>query len=232
MRFAVAQHASSPDSSVTAVPVVRAALERSTDLVICPASMGVAAEEIASALDRVVGAGTATYLLPTAEAQPPGSAAVVDFGPVFPDLGRMAVFVGDACFERAEWLAAREAGVTAAVLCPLSESDLQSEAALEVAIALSESLCGLVIVAEAAGADSGEPGHGGSAIISLGEVLAEGFSEPDVLVAEVALPAGMPEPPELLPELPTLLAQRLASHAGRRLEVDYPADLSDSRPKR
>jgi len=109
----------------------------------------------------------------------------------------------------------------------MSESDLQAEAILEVALALSDSMAGLVLVADTDGAEPGDPGHGGSAIIRLGEMVAEAGDGDEVLIAEVATPVAQPEPREALPEIPTLLAQRLATHRGKRLEVEYLADLTD-----
>ncbi len=119
-----------------------------------------------------------------------------------------------------------------AVLLPRSESDLQAEAVLELAIALSDSLAGLVIVVDTDGSEPGHPGHGGSAIIMFGKVVAEAMSGDDILFADVELPVGRPEPREPLPEMPTILQQRLAHHQGHHLEVDYLADLSDGASER
>ena len=77
------------------------------------------------------------------------------------------------------------------------------------------------------GAEIGDPGHGGSAIIVLRAVVAEGFAEADVVLAELSGPVAGPEPPEPLPQLPTLIAQRVAHHRGERLKVEWPADLSE-----
>lgn len=227
MRIAVAQHASPTGEAAIVVPVVRGALERGADLVICPAVPVFAADELSTELDRVVGESAAVYVLPVAEDAPHGTLTVIEPEGGVGGVGRIAVLVGDACFDRATWERARDAGVAAAILCPLSESELQAEAALEIAIALSDSLCGLVVVAEAAGADAGDPGHGGSAIVVLGDVAAEGFGETDVVMAELTVPVTGPEPPESFPHLPTLLAQRVAHHKGERLNVEWPADLSE-----
>lgn len=227
MRIAVAQHASPGGEAAVVVPVVRAALEGGADLVICPAVPYAVSGALGAALDRVVETSSATHLLPVIEDPPHGSVSMVRIEGHFGDMGEVAVFVGDACFDSGQWERVRSGGVKAAVLCPLSESELQAEAALEVAIALSDSLCGLVVVAEAAGAEVGEPGHGGSAVIVLGDVVVEGFTGPDAVVGEVLLPLTGPEPPDPLPTVPPLIAQRLAHHQGRRLRVDWPADLSE-----
>jgi hypothetical protein len=142
-------------------------------------------------------------------------------------LGVAALLAGDACMDPAEFSRIAGERPSLAVLVPRSESDLQAEAMLELAIALSDSLAGLVIIAECSGAALGEPGHGGSAVVQLGEVAAEAIGGDDVLFAEVKLPVPQPEPREALPAIPPLLAQRLAVHQGRgAVPPSYPAELS------
>ena len=114
---------------------------------------------------------------------------------------------------------------TLAVLSPRSETDLQAEAMLEFAIELSDSLAGVIVIAECSGAEPLEVGHGGSAIIVLGEVVAEALSDDDVLIAEVPTPFPQPSPREPLPAVPPLLAQRFDLHSGR-LSVEHGPDLS------
>jgi len=142
-------------------------------------------------------------------------------------LGKLALLVGDACMDAQEFerLAAERPDV--AVMLPRSESELQAEAVLEVALALSDSLAGLVLVADNVGAELGEPGHGGSAIIRLGEIVAEAVNGDDVLLADIDTPVAQPGPREALPQVPPILAQRLAKHSGTRPKVDYLADLTD-----
>jgi predicted amidohydrolase len=148
------------------------------------------------------------------------------------DLGTMAMLVGDACVEPAEIQRLADACPDIAILIPRAESELQAEAFLEYAIALSDSLAGLVIVAEATGGGFGEPGHGGSAIISCGKVLAEAVGDEDVLVAEVTVPPVQPEPREPLPPLPLILEQRRAAHRGEHVETTYLADLTGGAAER
>lgn len=111
------------------------------------------------------------------------------------------------------------------VLAPGAESELQAQAVLELAVGLSTSLASVVLVVEADGSGPGEPGHGGSAIVHLGEVLAEAAAGDDLLVAEIVTPLGPPEAPTAFPGVPPVLTQRIAAHRGRKVEVDYPADL-------
>lgn len=151
-------------------------------------------------------------------------------GPLVPAAGGetpgvTVLLTGDECLSREALLEARAISPGVAVLAPGAESELQSEAVLEFAIALSTSLASLVIVIETDGAEPGEPGHGGSAIVYLGEMVAEALPGDAIIYADVEIPAGPPEAPEPLPQVPPLLAQRVAAHSGRKLEVDYPADL-------
>jgi hypothetical protein len=60
-----------------------------------------------------------------------------------------------------------------------------------------------------------------------GEVVAEAMGEEDAtLEFEVGSPVPQPEPRGLLPQIPTILSQRLANHGGTKLEPDYPADMN------
>lgn len=141
--------------------------------------------------------------------------------------GPVALMCGDACFDTSAWRAIARERPVAAVLMPLSENELQAEAALEVAIGLSDALCGLVLVSECAGAGIGEPGHGGSAIVEWGEVVIEALSDDDeLLVAEVGTPGAQAGPAAEFPQVPTILQQRLIVHAGGKPTTPYPADLS------
>lgn len=143
----------------------------------------------------------------------------------------VALVHGDACMDADTLAGVARMQPHVLVLTPGSESELQAEAALELAIALSESVAPLVLIADAAGAGTGDPGHGGSAIVLLGAVLAEADTEgAAVLLVDVPEPLLPPDPPEPLPHVPAMLAQRLAHHQGRRPEPGYPADLSGDYP--
>jgi predicted amidohydrolase len=143
-----------------------------------------------------------------------------------PHLGLTALFVGDACMDAGELLSAAERKPNVAILAPGAENDMQAEAVAELAIGLSSSLAGLVIVAEAAGAEPGDPGHGGSLVVQLGEVIAEAMGGDENLNAEIEVPVAQPEPREQLPQVPSILSARIAHHQGHKPDVDYPADLS------
>jgi len=143
-------------------------------------------------------------------------------------LGRTALLHGDACFNPAVLQGLAVSRPAVLVMTPMSENELQAEAVLELALGLSDSVAGLVIVADAIGAEVGAAGHGGSAIVLLGKVLAEALGDDgDIIFADVPEPIPAPEPPEPLPEVPTILAQRVATHEGRKLDLGYLADLSD-----
>ncbi|PKQ19488.1 MAG: hypothetical protein CVT66_09810 [Actinobacteria bacterium HGW-Actinobacteria-6] len=141
-------------------------------------------------------------------------------------LGRVAFLAGDAAIDEAEYARLGQNPPDVLVLSPGAESDIQAEAVFEVALELSISLAGLVIITERTGAEPGKPGHGGSAVIVLGQVVAEALSDDDLLIADVMVPVLAPEPRAPLPKIPPILAQRLAHHRGQRLSVEYPADLS------
>jgi len=147
--------------------------------------------------------------------QPPGSTG----------LGALAVLRGDEVFDLDHLRALTDGSVEVLVLAPGSESDIQAEAVLEFAIGLSDCVAGLVLIVENDGAEPGEPGHGGSAIVLLGEVLAEAMGGADRIDAEIGVPVPQPVPRDPLPELPTILAQRVAHHQGRHVSVDYPSDV-------
>lgn len=165
-------------------------------------------------------------LIPQAPPRSIGIAATAPAPPGLQGLGRIGVFVGDSCIDPNEYSRIMMEGPSTAVFAPRGESDLQAEAMLELAVGLSDSLAALVMLAETAGAEPGEVGHGGSAIVFLGEVLAEALGqEDDVLFAEIEMPVPAPEPRESLPSVPLILQQRLAQHQGRKVPVDYPADL-------
>lgn len=156
-------------------------------------------------------------------------AAVPDGGhsAALPYLGKTALLVGDAVMDAQEILTASGKKPLVAILAPGSENDLQAEAIAELALGLSQSLAGLIVIAEAIGAEPGEAGHGGSAIVHLGKVLAEAMGTGDeTLTAEFEDTVAQPEPRALLPQVPTILSARLAHHHGRKPDVDYPADLS------
>lgn len=232
MKIAVVQHRlrETPEADAAALlDAARAAAEAGAEFVVMPEvpSLGdtysAVRESMYAALDDVEGMRLIPHVGPGHE----GVAFVTDPLAGAEGLGSISLTVGDACFKGSAWIEAMGKPAMVAVMCPRSENDLQAEAAMEVALALSDSLAGLVIIAETAGAEVGEPGHGGSAIIALGKVVAEAMDSDELLLADVALPVAQPEPREPLPAIPTILQQRLAHHAGHKLDMGYLADLSD-----
>lgn len=218
MKTAVVQHQLRPAPAQDVEALVLAAARAAAtgaDLIVIPdvaaVSDGPLRDELVRRLDDEIAV--------------PSLVAGTDAEAVHADIGRIVVIAGDDCMDPSVLQSLRVDGPDALVLAPGSESDLQAEAMLELAIGLSTSVASLVIVAEADGAEPGVAGHGGSAIVHLGEVLAEALAGDDLLHAEIALPLGPPEPRGALPEVPPLLAGRVAAHQGRRPDVDYPADL-------
>lgn len=226
MKFAVVQHALRPapaqDLEALVLAVARAAAMGAA-AVFLPNLPALYEGPLADELVRRIAAEAPSVEIVTAQtdgdvpAHVPATVAAM--------LGTGIVLVGDDAIdlEALHRCIAEEPGVL--LLAPGAESDLQSQAVIELAIALSTSLASLVVVAETDGAELGESGHGGSAIVHLGQVLAEAVAGDDLLLADVVTPLGPPEAPEVMPEIPPVLLQRLAAHRGRKLDVAYPADL-------
>jgi predicted amidohydrolase len=229
MQIAVIQHMLRGDDSEDAVALANAAADATdmgANVVVFPAAPVLADESAGDPVARIFEAvgekqnQSVVYLNTAAVAQGSDVAMI-------PQLGQTAVLVGDACGDSTQILNVSGKKPHVAILAPRAESDLQVEAAAELALGFSSSLAGLVIIAECAGAEPGKPGHGGSAIIHLGDVIAEAMSEDnETLVANIDAPIAQPEPRELLPSVPNILAGRVAHHQGRKQSVDYPADLS------
>jgi hypothetical protein len=226
MRIAVVQHSLRPapaqdlEALVLAASAAAASGAMAVVLPEAPALIdGPLVDELWRRLDDAVPG--VTVLVSRPESVGPHTAAVTEIGL----LGRVALLSGDACLDPEALADVMRAAPDIAVLAPRSESELQAQAVLEFAIGLSTSLVSLVIIAEPDGAEIGEPGHGGSAVVHMGQVIAEAMTGSDTLLFDIDLPAGPPEPRSALPLLPRLLEQRLAAHQGRKLVVDYPADV-------
>lgn len=232
MRIAVIQHRlreSAAKDVEALLSAARIAADGGAELIVMPElrTMESAPEDLREELHCKMDDVAATVLFPRAGLSAEGVCYVASPLEGHEALGNLGLLVGDAAFSSANWsgIVAQEPSVL--VMCPRSESDLQAEATIELAIALSESLAGVVLLAECDGADAGDAGHGGSVIVVLGDIVAEASAGDDVLFGDVELPLRRPEPREPLPVLPTILAQRIANHHGEKLAVDYPADLSD-----
>ena len=233
MRIAAIQHHLRADAAEDARALADAAslaAARGASLIVCPqvASLRSDGGEGAALLGELLEDVQALCLVPDVDPASRGLALVVTLPGVeeAPDgLGIAGLVIGDACIDPAEIAGLCAQRPSIAVLSPCSQTDLQAEAMLEYAIALSDSLSGVVIIAECSGAEPLEPGHGGSAIVVLGEVLAEALAADDVLVADVAVPFPEPKPREPLPPVPPLLAQRFQHHRGV-LALEHGPDAS------
>ncbi len=230
MRLGVVQHrlrTTTTEDVHAMFSAVRELASRGAELVIIPCVAGIASDEVRDGVCAAVRDAELPCGLFGPTCYAPGEWGVVDSHDRVQSTGPILALCGDTCFDPDVWKQAAELRPAIAVMSPLSESELQAEAAIEVAIGLSDSLCGLVVVAECAGAEIGAPGHGGSAVVLLGDVVTEALPGPGLLVADVELPIAQPEPKAPYPVVPTLLTQRLAVHAGRRPDAGYLADLSD-----
>ena len=231
MKIAVIQHRlrDSVDDDIAALhTAAAAAAEAGAAVVFMPEPLsligdGEATERFFGGLDGLSG----VRLIPSTAPGVDSFAATAPPLDGLEELGRIALLAGDACMTGFELVRILGDLPTVAVLAPRSENDLQAEAVMELAIGLSESLASLVVVTECAGAEPGAVGHGGSAIIFLGDVLAEAMLQDDeTLYAEIELPLGRPEAPEPLPVITPILSQRVAFHRGEPSPTDYPAELT------
>ena len=226
MRLAVIQHAMRPapaqDLEALLVATARAA-ESGAEVIVIPGvpalDEGPLAEDLWRRLEET--APGITTIAAGCEEPDDGCGGTVEVAP----LGRVLTLTGDVCIEPGALAAFAKGAPDVAVLAPRSESELQAQAVFELAIGLSTSLAPLVVIAEPDGAEIGDPGHGGSAVVYLGEVLGEAMSGDDLLLVDIVLPIAPPEPRDSIPLVPPVLAQRVGAHRGVRVAVDYPADL-------
>jgi hypothetical protein len=141
-------------------------------------------------------------------------------------VGKTMVLIGDDCVDPDLYRAVAAAEPDALVWQFDSESTLQAEALLEYALDCSLSLAGLILVASTVGSARNHDGHGGSAIVHMGEIVEEAGDGEEILVADVDVSSLRPLEASRLPTLSPILTQRLDVHRGRRSSVDWPADLS------
>jgi len=141
-------------------------------------------------------------------------------------LGRTIVLADDDCIDPALFPLVQALGCETLVWMFVAEGDLQAEAILELALDASLTLAPLVIVASVTGHARDVDAHGLSAIVHLGELVAEGGGGEDLLIADLAVPAAMTQHVRRLPEPTPVLLQRLAAHRGTTAPLDHPADLS------
>jgi predicted amidohydrolase len=141
-------------------------------------------------------------------------------------LGKTVALAGDECLDGGGLQRVAGLGVDAMVWQPQAESALQAEAFLELALDASLSVAGLVLVTAVTGRGRGIAGFGGTAVVQLGDILVEAGDDEEIVTAELRGQVSLPDRPRPRPELPPILAQRLAHHHGGRAAVDWPADLS------
>jgi predicted amidohydrolase len=145
--------------------------------------------------------------------------------PVLTRLGMTLHLTGDDCIDPAHFPAIEKMGLEALVLQMDTESPLQAEALLEFALDSSLAHAGLVLTACLTGEARRVKSFGGSAIVHLGEILAEAGSGEDLLIARVPVPVALPARRGPLPVLPPVLAQRVAAHQGTKIRPEYPATI-------
>ena len=127
-------------------------------------------------------------------------------------LGRAIALDGDDCIDPAHFACIQDSACDALVWRFIPEDALQAEAALELALDASLHLAPLVVLATVTGSMRGIAAAGIGAIVHLGEIVAEGGSGEELVVADVPSPAPFSERPRTLPTPAPILAQRLAAH--------------------
>ncbi len=169
-------------------------------------------------------AGDATVVLPCAGIARGGGSAVNEESSSAPaGYGSLAVLCGDEALDPEVLGGLAVEGPDVLVWQVEGESALQVEAVREYAIAVSETVSSLVLVASRIGPEG--VAAGGSVIVFAGDVLAEAGDAPAVLLASVITPLLPPESPGEAPPAPPLLVERLAAHRGTKAPVDYLADM-------
>lgn len=145
--------------------------------------------------------------------------------PVPTRLGSTLVLAGDECIDATLFPEIEGLGLEALVWQMGTESPIQAEALLELALDASLSQAGLVLTACLYGEARGVSSCGGSAIVYLGEILAEAGEGEDLLLADVPVPVALPERRGRRAVPAPVLQQRLAAHHGRKLKPEYPATI-------
>ncbi|HEY5506852.1 MAG TPA: hypothetical protein VIK83_05100 [Coriobacteriia bacterium] len=127
-------------------------------------------------------------------------------------LGKTVILDGDDCIDPAFFSRIQESGCDTLVWRFVPEDALQAEAALELALDASLHLAPLVVLATVTGNARGASAAGIAAIVYLGEIMAEGGSGEELVIADVPAPAPFTKRPRIVPAPAPVLAQRLAAH--------------------
>jgi predicted amidohydrolase len=130
-------------------------------------------------------------------------------------LGSTLVLAGDDCIDASLYPEVESLGLEALVWQMATESPAQAEALLELALDASLSQAGLVLTACLYGEARDISSSGGSAIVHLGEILAEAGEGEDLLLADVHIPVLLPERRGRRAVPAPVLQQRFAAHHGK-----------------
>jgi len=228
VKIAVIQHRIRPsvDEDIDVLTAaITSACQNEAQVVVCPWVPSIAALEPASrslVFDRLTECAHFTeVLLPFESVSPRGEIRLHETM-----LGLTAFMLGDECLTSAMYDLAEGRGAGAWIWRPLATSALQAEAFLELAMVVSASHTGLVVIVEPSGAEPGEIGHGSSAILYLGNPLAEAVFPDEIIMADLEIPVPLPDPRVAIPPLPPILERRLAVKEGRKPRTGYLEDLS------
>lgn len=205
---------------------VSRACAHAADVVVCPRVDSIQDGALIARpfLDRVGQCAEGTALLVPFGWQPEDHDS--EFAKATP-LGETVLLTSDEALDPIGLAALRDASPDALVIRPCSESELQAEGFIELAIGLSQSVAPLVVIAEPVGEGADTQAFGGSCVALGGDLIAEAESEDETELLEVDVDVeALPTPSSPLAEVPRILAQRWAHHQGLQVPMDYPAELS------
>ena len=227
MRIATVQHllrAHERMDLAALLSLCQEASEEGAALIVCPHVPGLAhSEQMSRAFNENV------------RAYAPGSAVITPFASASKSdplavshsaAGRALVLGGDECLDPDLYPAIEVLAPGILVWQVETESTLQAEALLELALDASQSQSGLIVIAAPVGSARGTESCGGSAIVHLGEIVAEAGSGEEIIYADVVVPVMLPEKRRMRAVPAPVLQQRLSVHRGKRPRIDH---LSEGR---
>jgi hypothetical protein len=227
MKIAVVQHelrAHVRMDLAALLSLAEAAADEGAAVIVTPCVPGLETNDhLVSAFSSNVGAHApgATVLCPCIRACDPAPPE-----PMVTPLGSTLVLVRDECIDADAYRLLGDASIDALVWQFESESELQAEALLEYALDVSLVHTPLVLVASTVGSSRGISRYGGSAIVRLGEIVAEAEGGEDLVVADIEVGVDVPEGSPERPDPSPILLQRLAVHRGEKPTVEWPSDTT------
>ena len=227
MRIATVQHRLRAHERMDLAALLSLCQEASEDgaaLIVCPHVPGLVHSE---QMSRAFMENVRSYAPGSAVLTPFASAGKADpLVVTHSAAGRTLVLGGDECIDPDLYPAIEVLAPGMMVWQTETESTLQAEALLELALDASQSQSGLIVIAAPVGNARGVESFGGSAIVHLGEIMAEAGDGEEIIYADVVVPVMLPEKRRMRTVPAPVLQQRLAVHRGKRAKIDH---LSEGR---